>query len=112
APNNESFVVIHGTAGTIEIGWSRSMHRGVDGGDWVYFGHGYSKMEALRANVEDFAVACRGREVMRISTAEILASVAVIEGAYRAINSGQWIEIEQSEALASPDLAPSASRAG
>lgn len=112
APNNESFVVMHGTEGSIEIGWSRSMHRGADGGEWVPFGHGYSKMEALGSNVENFAAASRGREPMRISTAEVLASVAVIEGAYRGINSGQWIEIEQGEPPSSADVVASDSRAG
>ena len=95
APNNESFVVVHGTEGTIEVGWSRSMHRGADGGEWVYFGHGYSKLEALRTNVENFAAASRGRESMRISTVDVLASVAVVDAAYRAIDSGRWIEVEQ-----------------
>jgi predicted dehydrogenase len=112
APNNESFVVVHGTKGTIEVGWSRSMHRGADGGDWVSFGHGYSKMDALGSNVENFAAASRGREPIRISTVEVLASVAVIEGAYRGINSGRWVDIEPQEPPSSTTVVASDSRAG
>jgi len=100
AAHNESYVVVRGKGGTIRIGWAESKYRQGDGG-WKSFGTGYSKMEALRANAEDFARCVQQREPMRISTDDVLASVSVIEGAYRAISTGQWIEIESNSVSAS-----------
>jgi predicted dehydrogenase len=94
AAHNESYVVVRGTAGTLRIGWSESMIRRSDGSDWVSFGSGYSKMEALRANVEDFAACALGYDPMRITTSDVMASILVVDGAYRAIRSRQWVDIE------------------
>jgi predicted dehydrogenase len=94
AAHNESYVVVRGTGGTLKVGWSESMLRRSDGSDWTRYGSGYSKMEALRANVEDFAACTLGYDPMRISTRDIMASILVIDGAYRAIRSRQWIDIE------------------
>jgi predicted dehydrogenase len=112
SPHNESYAVVHGTEGTITVGWTGSFHRPADGGDWTPFGHGYSKMEALRKNVENFANARSGQETLGISTADVLASVSVIEAAYRAIDSGAWIDITEETWEASLDRDRVAGRAG
>jgi predicted dehydrogenase len=95
APYNESFAAVHGTAGSIKVGWSESTQWEPGGGEWTSFGSGYSKMEALRLNVEDFAAASRGHGPMRISTADVIASVSVIDAAYKAISTGQWIGVDE-----------------
>ncbi|MGI9584467.1 MAG: hypothetical protein ACR2N7_02640, partial [Acidimicrobiia bacterium] len=56
---------------------------------------GYSKMDALRANVENFVSASMGIEDMRISTDDVMASVSVIDAAYEAIRTGQWVTVKQ-----------------
>jgi len=112
SPHNESYAVVHGTEGTITVGWSGSFHRPADGGDWVPFGHGYSKMAALRQNVENFANARWGHEALRISTADALASVSVIEGAYRAIDSRAWVDINEDAWAPSSDRNSVVGRAG
>jgi predicted dehydrogenase len=94
AAHNESYVVVRGTGGTLKIGWAESMLRRSNGGDWSTFGSGYSKMEALRTNVEDFAACALGYAPMRITTSDVMASVRVVDGAYRAIRSRQWVDIE------------------
>jgi predicted dehydrogenase len=95
APNTPSYVTVHGTAGTVEVGWSGSRSRSGIDGEWIPFGDGYSKFDALRANVENFAAARLGMEEMRISRADALASVTVIAATYRAINEGVWIEVDE-----------------
>jgi predicted dehydrogenase len=110
AAHNESYVVVRGTGGTLRIGWAESMLRRSDGSDWTTFGSGYSKMEALRSNVEDFAACTLGYDPMRISTSDIMASILVVDGAYRAIRSRQWIDIEDAAWSAATDRIAASSR--
>lgn len=112
SPHNESYAVVHGTEGTIKVGWAGSFHRSADGGDWTPFGRGYSKMDALKRNVENFASARLGHEALRIETADVLASVSVVEGAYQAIDSRAWIDITENDWAPTIDLGGAVSRAG
>ena len=112
SPHNESYVVIHGTEGTITVGWSGSFHRSAHGGEWISFGQCYSKMDALRKNVENFAAAKRGLEPLRISAADVLASVSVIEGAYRAIESRTWVDLPEEDWAALTETNGVVGRAG
>lgn len=104
APLNPNFVTIHGTEGSLEIGWGSSQVREAGSADWVPFGTGYSKMDALRANVENFAATRRGVEELRISPADVLASVAVIASIYDAIETGQWRQVRHQPAWEAPAL--------
>lgn len=112
SPHNESYAVIHGTEGTITVGWSGSFRRSADGGEWISFGQGYSKVDALRKNVENFAAAKRGLEALRISAADVLASVSVIEGAYRAIESRKWIDLPEDDWAALTEMNGAVGSAG
>jgi len=94
APHNPSYVTVQGTHGTIDVGWAGSRYRR-NGDDWVAFGDGYDKLDALRANLENVAAARVGAEPMRISTGDALASVAVIHAAYDAISSRAWVEVTE-----------------
>ena len=94
APNNPSYVTVHGTDGTIDVGWSGSWLRSQTRGEIIEFGEGYAKLDALRANVEDFARARNGGR-LRLSMADVLASVAVVTAAYDAIDSRTWIDVAE-----------------
>ncbi len=94
APQNPFYATIHGTRGSIDLGWQESRVRGHDG-DWEPFGNGYHKLDALRANVEDFAVARSGGDPMRISESDVIASVSVVAAVYEAIDTGAWVEVDQ-----------------
>lgn len=102
APHNPFYVTIHGTQGSIDIGWQGSRVRDGATGEWVPFGTGYAKLDALRANVENFANARRGSEPMRISRSDVLASVAAVAAIYEAIDTGQWIHVQQPTWVESP----------
>lgn len=99
APVGGSYVTVHGSGGAIDVGWQGSRYRS-DGDDWRSFGTGYRKLDALRANVDGFAAARAGREPMRNSVADVLASVSVIGAAYRAIDGGSWIDVPDVAAMA------------
>jgi len=91
--HKRSFVVINGTEGALKIGWTESVQRYGDTGEWTHFGDGYSKMDALRSNVENFVSASAGVDEMHISNDDVMASVAVIDAAYKAIRTGQWVSV-------------------
>ena len=99
APIGGSYVTVYGTDGSIDVGWKGSRVR-ASSDEWVPFGSGYSKLDALRMNVESIAAARNGRAPMRNTVADVLASVSVIESAYRAISSHAWVETPDHDALA------------
>jgi predicted dehydrogenase len=88
-----SYVRIYGAKGTLEIGWKVSRYK-LDGDrDWTVFGHGYDKIGAFRAQLANFAAAIRGREAPLINEVDALASVQVIEAAYRSAQAPKWHEL-------------------
>ena len=78
-----SYVRIHGTEGTIEIGWQHSRKKKVGAKDWTVFGQGYDKIAAFPAQLQNFADVILGTARPVIDRDDALASVAVIEQAYR-----------------------------
>jgi predicted dehydrogenase len=86
---SEGYLEVYGTGGAIRIGWRRSAYR-VHGGEWTEFGSGYDKIECMRAQVRNFCAALEGREPLAVSSADAIASVQVIEAAYRSLTLGDW----------------------
>ena len=88
----DAYVRMHGTAGTLEIGWrgSRVKH---GGSDWQPFGRGYDKQGAFTAQLANFAAVARGEAQPLIDDTDALASVVVIDSAYRSAREERWIDI-------------------
>jgi predicted dehydrogenase len=99
--DRSSYVEIHGTNGTIRVGWAGSTFRQASSPDWITFGTGYRKLDALRAQAENFADALAGREPLRITPHDAIASVDVIQAAYASMGRDHW-ETVTSEVLAEP----------
>lgn len=89
----DDYITVYGSAGTMRVGWRESRYRTVNAPNWIVFGQGYDKISAFRRQVENFARAVRGEEALLIGAADAVASVAVIEAAYRALAAGSWREI-------------------
>ncbi len=89
-----SFIEIYGSHGTVQVGWKESKYRQSGGSDWVVFGTGYDKVQAFRRQIENFCRALRGEEMLRITAADAIASVEVIERAYESLRENHWIPIE------------------
>lgn len=89
----EHFLWIYGSKGEIRVGWRKSSFRQVSSGDWVEFGQGYQKVAAMRGAVVNFLRAVRGREELVITSEDALASVDVIENAYRSLRSSHWVPV-------------------
>ncbi len=93
------FVQLSCSRGGLSIGWKESGYRLLPQSDWIPFGKGYSKMEAIRQQTENFARAVAGQEQLLISEADQLASVEVIAAAYRSLASGAWEPLEDAVAV-------------
>jgi len=91
--DDEYYLRIFGAYGTIFVGWKRSMFRQSTSSDWTVFGDGYDKIQALRNQVQNFARAIRGEEMLRITAEDAVASVEVIEGAYKALRRENWLSV-------------------
>jgi len=96
------YVNVYGSAGAVQVGWKQSRHKQA-GGDWVVFGTGYDKVQAFRDQVTNFARAIRGEEPLRITAEDAVASVDVIEAAYRSMHDAAWTGVQQADA---PPLLP------
>jgi predicted dehydrogenase len=89
----DSYIEIYGSNGTVRVGWKESKFRQATSHDWVVFGSGYDKIGAMRAQVENFCRALRGREPLLITVEDAIASVAAIEHAYRSLDSSRWVRV-------------------
>ena len=94
------FISIYGTNGTLHIGWRESKYKLNSSPDWTVFGKGYDKVASFKGKVENFADALRGKEDLFIKPADALASVHVIEAAYKSLNQNLWQPVVEKAAAA------------
>jgi predicted dehydrogenase len=95
----DSYINIYGSNGTIRVGWQKSQYRQASSSDWITFGNGYHKVEALRGQIDNFCRALRGTEPLRITSEDAIASVGVVEAAYQSLADSHWTPIAE---LAAP----------
>jgi predicted dehydrogenase len=90
-----SYIEIYGSEGAIRVGWRESRFRRASSPDWVQFGTGYDKLDAMRRQLADFCGAMHGTHELRITAEDALASVAVIEAAYESLRANHWTPIAE-----------------
>lgn len=95
-----NFISIYGTNGTLHIGWRESKYKLHSSPDWTVFGKGYDKVASFRGKIENFTGALRGKEKLFIQPADALASVRVIEAAYKSLNQNLWQPVVEKAAAA------------
>ena len=84
------FISVYGTNGTLHIGWRESKYKLNSSPDWTVFGKGYDKVASFKGKIENFGDALRGKEELYIKPADALASVQVIEAAYKSMRQNLW----------------------
>jgi predicted dehydrogenase len=89
----ESYIEIFGSEGTIRVGWRESRFRRASSPDWVRFGSGYDKIDAMRRQLADFCGAVHGTHELLITPEDALASVAAIEAAYESMRRNHWSRV-------------------
>lgn len=87
------YLEIYGSNGTIQVGWAESRYRVGESGEWTTFGSGYDRRQAMRDQVANFAASILGDETLRIGPEDAIASVDVIEAAYRSLDDDRWIHL-------------------
>ena len=97
-PRRPTFLELYGSDGCLEIGWRSSRIRDSDG-PWRPFGAGYDKGAAFVRMLEDFCGALDGKTPSSTPD-DALASVAVIQTAYEALEQGSW------QRVSAPTVAP------
>lgn len=90
----DSYISLHGPHGTVLVGWKESKYRLSSLSDWIVFGNGYDKAQALRRQIDNFAKAVLGEERLLITAEDALASVQVIAAAYAALRRSAWTRVD------------------
>ncbi len=88
-----NFISIYGTNGTLHIGWRESKYKLNSSPDWTVFGEGYDKVQAFRSKIENFRNAILEDEELLTKPEDALASVEVIEAAYKSLNQNLWQKV-------------------
>jgi predicted dehydrogenase len=99
--STDAYLELYGSEGALRVGWHGSQMRGNDTDEWTRFGEGYDKLTCMRAQVVNFCAAVRGDEPMRITDADAIASVQVIDACYRSLAAGDWVAVEPVQAIRS-----------
>ncbi|MEM7387951.1 MAG: Gfo/Idh/MocA family oxidoreductase, partial [Verrucomicrobiota bacterium] len=90
--NLPDYITIHGTKGTLSLGWQKSSYR-IGDDDWVDFGSGYDKIGAFQTQLDNFALALQGEEELIIKPEDGLASVIAVEVAYDSLMRNNWVQL-------------------
>lgn len=88
-----TYIRVYGSEATILVGWKNSKYRKRGEREWHVFGQGYNKVEAFRAQLENFCGAIEGECELAVTPRDALASVEVIRAAYAALESARWERI-------------------
>ncbi|CAN5597055.1 Gfo/Idh/MocA family oxidoreductase [soil metagenome] len=88
-----NFISIYGRDGTLHIGWRESKYKLNSSPDWTVFGTGYDKVQAFRSKLENFRNAIVSGEELLTKPEDALASVEVIEAAYKSLNQNLWQKV-------------------
>ena len=91
----ESYVDLFGTEGALSIGWKCAKYRQSENLEWVRFGNGYNKMAAFRNQIRNFVDTFQGTDLPLITAEDALASVRVIEAAYKSVGMDKWMGVER-----------------
>ena len=90
----EHYASVCGSRGSLVLGWKDSRYCESSRNEWVVFGEGYNKSDALRNQVRNFILAVRGEEPLRTRPEDALASVEVIAAAYASLRENAWQPVQ------------------
>ncbi len=89
----DTYVVVYGSQGTVEIGWRGSRAR-TRGSDWKPLDGPYDKVDAHRRMNERFMEVVTRNQTPWISPIECLRTVGAVDAAYRSLRSNGWEDVD------------------
>ena len=89
----DTYLTLYGSEGTVSVGWNGARYRQASSPEWVTFGSGYDKLACMGSQVANFCAAVRGDEKIAVTADDAIASVAVVEAAYAALERNDWIAV-------------------
>lgn len=103
---DDRYLIVHGSRGTVEIGW-RSSRYTLGRNTWHMLDGAYDKLAAHRQMHRRWAATLQSNAEPWIDAIGCTQSVAAVEAAYRSLRSGAWEHVDLSEqsaldALSSP----------
>jgi predicted dehydrogenase len=87
------YINIFGTAGMLQVGWKGSRYRQSEKTDWVNFGSGYDKFQAVGSQLANFVDTIKGQAAPLITTEDAIESVRVIQTAYNSALQNGWHKV-------------------
>jgi predicted dehydrogenase len=93
--DRSTYVELCGTEGALKVGWQESAYQNNGHPQWVRFGVGYDKVAAFVNQVMNFVETIRGSAEPLITAEDGVQSVLAVEAAYRSMQTGQWVEVEE-----------------
>jgi predicted dehydrogenase len=102
----ETYLTVHGTEGTLELGWKGCRCRTPGAEEWTPLAPGYDRAQAFRALHQSFVLAAQGLGEPEGSPDDALATATVVAAAYASLERGDWVEVDGG--AASPAAGPAA----
>ena len=106
----DTYLVIQGTRGTVEVGWHGTRLK-LAGKDWREIGGSYNKLDAHGRMHLSFRNAVFDGAEPWIRPTDCLRAVATVEAAYRSVKSGTWERVDSESDIRSDRAERSFSRA-
>ena len=97
ATQRETYVMVHGTRGTLDIGWRQSCLRLTGQESRVLHAGLYDRHASHVTMMNTFVEVARGARPPWITPAECLRAVAAVDASYRSLRSGRWVPVEAIE---------------
>lgn len=90
---SQVYCAVHGTAGTVEIGWQGARAVTASRPEEHSFGSGYRKIDSLRNNLSAVLDAIAADEPPPVSHEDMIASAAVIDAGYASVRQARWVDV-------------------
>jgi len=92
--DSKNYIQVYGSEGTLQVGWKGSRYCQDGSSKWIPFGTGYDKTRSFASQHANFIASLKGKDKPLITAEDSLASVQVVEAAYRSAGSNHWSKIE------------------